>query len=647
MPTPSPIIAPMVGAALETSMALASRAIPPRPTATATRVSAIGSSAATIVPKATTSTTRAASRPAASAPDVSVSALMKAASPPSSAATPAARAGAIASATAVSGAGPSSVAGRSKAISAKPTRPSGDTVPGATGSSVNDPPAVPASPRTMAAATAHIPMVAHGLRALASPMRRVTRCMTVLLRWSGSDGGRRRWRRGTTLIAGAGGVARPRTGWPSPARRVVAGPRRPVAPRTAGTRIRPEMDDRAPGLAYRGSMPADQPRRFRGPFARWPRAADAALAVAVFLATVFLVDGPGDAIVVRPVGDVPIPALLVFAVASAALYRRRHAPLAVLGVALVAWALTLGSGYADLGGVAIIALYSAGRYATNDRWERLGVAAAVVVVILDGLLDPVPWGEILFGAVVMFVAWYVGRRLRLRRERADELLREQAAEARRIVVEERTRIARELHDVVAHRVSLMTVQAGAAKAVAAEDPEGALRAMGAVEEAGRQALDELRHLLGVLRPEADHDGLGPQPGLADLPRLVEQTRGAGLDVSLATDGVPARLPARVDLFAYRIVQEALTNVLKHAGPGARTEVRLGTEPGGIVIEVLDDGRGAAVLPGSDGAAVGARGHGIVGMRERALLLGGTLDARPRPGGGFRVAAHLPTGGEPA
>jgi signal transduction histidine kinase len=404
------------------------------------------------------------------------------------------------------------------------------------------------------------------------------------------------------------------------------------------------MDDRAPGLAYGWSMPADQPRRFRGPFTRWPRAADAALAVAVFLATVFLVDGPGDAVVVRPVGDVPIPALVVFAVASAALYRRRHAPLAVLGVALAAWAVTLGSGYADLGGAAIIALYSAGRYATNDRWEQLGVAAAVVVVILDGLLDPVPWGEILFGAVVMFVAWYVGRRVRLRQQRAAQLRREQAAEARRIVIEERTRIARELHDVVAHRVSLMTVQAGAAKAVAAEDPEGALRAMGAVEEAGRQALDELRHLLGILRPESDLDGLGPQPGLADLPRLVEQTRGAGLDVSLATDGVSAGLPARVDLFAYRIVQEALTNVLKHAGPGARTEVRLGTDQAGIVIEVLDDGRGAAVLPGAE---AGPRGHGIVGMRERARLLGGTLDARPRPGGGFQVVAHLPTGGEPA
>ena len=389
------------------------------------------------------------------------------------------------------------------------------------------------------------------------------------------------------------------------------------------------------------------PRRFRGPFARWPQAADGVLATVVFLGTVFVTDGPGDSLVIRPIGDVPIPALLVFAVASAALYWRRRAPLAVLAVVLVAWASTIGSGYADLGGVAIIALYSAGRYATNDRWAYLGVGAAIFVVTLDNLADPAPWGEAVFGAVVMFVAWYVGRRLRMRQERAAQLLREQAAEARRIVIEERARIARELHDVVAHRVSLMTVQAGAAKAVAAQDPEGALRAMGAVEEAGRQALEELRHLLGVLRPETDPDGLGPQPGLADLPRLVEQIRRAGLDVSLATDGVAAELPARVDLFAYRIVQEALTNVLKHAGPGTHSKVRLGSDSSGIVIEVLDDGRGATALPGLDPDDAGARGHGIVGMRERARLLGGTLDARPRPGGGFSVVAHLPTGGEPA
>ena len=416
------------------------------------------------------------------------------------------------------------------------------------------------------------------------------------------------------------------------------------------------------------TAPASRPplgnasRGFRGPFARWPRAADAVLATAVFLANVFLVDGPGDSTVIRPIGDVPITALLVFAVASAALYWRRHAPLAVLGVALVAWALTLGGSESQLGGVAIIALYSVGRYAGDSRWGQVGVAVAVAEVSVDLLNDPAPWGEAVFGGVVMFVAWYVGRRVQLRTERAAELLLEQAAEARRIVIEERTRIARELHDVVAHRVSLMTVQAGAAKAVAAEDPEGALRAMGAVEEAGRQALDELRHLLGVLRPETGLDGLGPQPGLADLPRLVEQTRGAGLDVSLATDGVPAELPARVDLFAYRIVQEALTNVLKHAGPGAHTEVRLGTDRSGIVVEVLDDGKGLEPPSAAAGpfrpadSPVGDRqdrrsgrsaGHGIVGMRERALLLGGTLDARPRPGGGFRVVAHLPTGGEPA
>ena len=172
---------------------------------------------------------------------------------------------------------------------------------------------------------------------------------------------------------------------------------------------------------------------------------------------------------------------------------------------------------------------------------------------------------------------------------------------------------------------------------AAADPEGAVRAMEAVEQAGRQALGELRHLLGVLRPEADVDGLGPQPGIAEVPRLVDQLREAGLNVSLTMDGLQTDLPARVDLSTYRIVQEALTNVLKHAGPSARTEVRLSTDNHGVAIDVLDNGHGATILPGS--------GHGIAGMRERAQLLGGSLDAGPRPGGGVRVVAHLPIGEE--
>jgi signal transduction histidine kinase len=445
-------------------------------------------------------------------------------------------------------------------------------------------------------------------------------------------------------------VPSPAGGWVRcsvPGRGLVADP--PVAARLtgeAGTRL--QAGEGGSGLAYGEGVSVDVSAsgRFRGPFTRWPRISDAVLAVVVFVLTVSVVDGPGDALAIRPIGDVPIAVLLVFAIAGAALYWRRRRPLIVLAVAVIAWTVLLGSGYADIGGVAIVALYSAGRYATEDRWAHVGVAAAIVVVIVDGLTDPVPWGEAVFGGIVMFVAWYVGRRVRLRSERAAQLRREKAAETRRIVTEERARIARELHDVVAHRVSLMTVQAGAARAVAAEDPEGARQAMAAVEEAGRQALDELRHLLGVLRPDADHGGLGPQPGLADLPRLVEQIRGAGVVVSLAADGVPAELPARVDLFAYRIVQEALTNVLKHAGPGTDVEVRLCTDRDGLVIEVRDDGHGAAVLPGADAGAGGTRGHGIVGMRERALLLGGDLDAGPRPEGGFRVVAYLPTRGEP-
>ena len=376
----------------------------------------------------------------------------------------------------------------------------------------------------------------------------------------------------------------------------------------------------------------------RRPFTRWPRSADAALAIGMFLVSVFLHPGPDDGILVRRVGDLPIAVLLLFAVASGALYWRRRYPTVVLAIALAAWLLTLGREYSNIGGVTLLALYATGRYAGSARWGQAGVAAAIGLLIGDNIIASLPWGDSAFGSVVMFGVWYVGRRLRLRAERAAELVSQRAAEDRRIVIDERARIARELHDVVAHRVSMMTVQAGAAQAVAADDPAAALEAMGAVEEAGREALAELRHLLGVLRPDADPDGLGPQPGLADLPRLIEQMQKAGLDVSLLTDSLPPALPTRVELSAYRIVQESLTNVLKHAGPGARTEVRLGVDGRSIVIEVTDDGRGGTTLPGS--------GHGTVGMRERALLLGGRLEAGPRPAGGFRVYAQLPIGGEP-
>ena len=381
-------------------------------------------------------------------------------------------------------------------------------------------------------------------------------------------------------------------------------------------------------------------RPVRGPFARWPRVADAVLAIVVFLAAVFVAtEEPNQDFDIRTFDDLSTIAVLIAAVASGALYWRRSRPLVVLGVTLAGSAVSMAIGYPEGGFAVIFAVYSAGRYADNDRWNYIGLGAAAALVGLGEFLDDVVLGELAFGLFVMFLVWYIGRRIRFRGERAEQLEREQAAEARRAVAEERTRIARELHDVVAHRVSLMTVQAGAAKTVAADDPEGALQAMEAVEQAGRQALDELRHLLGVLRPDAEVEVLGPQPGLADVPRLVEQLGEAGLEVSFTIDGAQTDLPARVDLFAYRIVQEALTNVLKHAGSHARTEVRVSTDNHGVEIEVLDNGHGATILPGS--------GHGIVGMRERALLLGGSLDTGPRPGGGFQVVAYLPTGEEPA
>jgi signal transduction histidine kinase len=381
-------------------------------------------------------------------------------------------------------------------------------------------------------------------------------------------------------------------------------------------------------------------RGFRGPFARWPRASDATLAAVLFLTTVFLTDGPGDSLLLRPITDVPVFVLVIFAVTGAVFYLRRRRPILVLGVAVAGWALLLPADPADLVGlVTMFALYSAGRYAASSRHGLAGLAAAIAVLVVDDGVRGSLWAEVSFGAVLMFVVWYVGRRLRLREEHAVETRRQREAEARRIVAEERTHIARELHDVVAHQVSMMTVQAGAAQAVVAADPEGARQAMAAVELAGRQALDELRHLLGVLRPETERGGLGPQPGLADLPRLIAQVRAAGLDVRI-TDGLRTALPTRVQLSAYRIIQEALTNVLKHGGPGTRTEVHLREDGTDITIEVVDHAPPGLTRPQ-------AAGHGIVGMRERATLLGGSLETGPRPEGGFRVVARLPLTGESA
>jgi signal transduction histidine kinase len=252
-------------------------------------------------------------------------------------------------------------------------------------------------------------------------------------------------------------------------------------------------------------------------------------------------------------------------------------------------------------------------------------------------------------------------------EYAERVERERDLRARRAVADERLRIARELHDVVAHNLSVVVVHAQALRSVVNRDPERALSLASSIEETGREALEEMRHLLGVLRAsdgagpgEADVDAdaddagpldpgpldrapldrgpLDPQPGLDALEGLVAQVRRAGLTVTLTTSGEPRRLPPAIELSAYRIVQEALTNVLKHAGP-ARAAVAVGYQDDTLVLDVTDDGRGAAA--GLDHPAVPGSGHGLVGMRERVALFGGQLSTGPRAGGGFGVRARIP------
>jgi signal transduction histidine kinase len=272
-------------------------------------------------------------------------------------------------------------------------------------------------------------------------------------------------------------------------------------------------------------------------------------------------------------------------------------------------------------------------------------AALAVVALWPGsgsdLLD------LSFGALLLAGAWVLGDSARVRRAytteleaRAAWLARERDFEAQRAVTAERARIARELHDVIAHHVSMMVVQAEAGPVVAERDPPGAARAFDGIAGIGRQALVEMRRLLGVLRSESDEPppSLAPQPGVAQLPSLVDQIRQTGLEVDLEVEGKPVPLPAGMDLSAYRIVQEALTNAVKHAGPSrVRVLVRYGDRD--LRIEVRDDGRGPAPA-----AANGGPGHGLIGMRERVHLFGGDLTAGPAPDGGFTVAARLPLGG---
>jgi signal transduction histidine kinase len=278
------------------------------------------------------------------------------------------------------------------------------------------------------------------------------------------------------------------------------------------------------------------------------------------------------------------------------------------------------------------------------RIRLIGLGAAVAVAVVVTLRDPNgSWTDMLSVIPAIGFAWGVGyvydghrRRTAELEERAARLEREQATEARAAVAEERARIAREMHDVVAHSLSVMVVQAEAAEAMLEVDPQRAQRPLSAVQDTGREALTDLRRMLGALRaPDEGAPSLAPQPGLAGLDALAEHVREAGLPVDLRIEGEPRPLPAGIDLSAFRIVQEGLTNVLKHAGP-ARAEVLVRYDPDAINLEVTDDGRGS-------GGDRENGGHGLVGMRERVAVYGGELRAGPRPAPerGFALSARLP------
>ena len=270
------------------------------------------------------------------------------------------------------------------------------------------------------------------------------------------------------------------------------------------------------------------------------------------------------------------------------------------------------------------------------------VAVNAVTPIVGDALRASPAYVIINNLLTALVSFFVGRAVQARRastlalrERARVAEESQRSLAEQAVAEERRRIARELHDVVAHHVSVMSVLATGARRVLRRNPDAADEALGNIEDTSRTALREMRRLLDVLRTDAEPAAdLTPQPGLTGIEALVEQVREAGLPVSLRVDGTPGPLEPGVALTIFRIVQEALTNTLKHGGPAATAQVRLGFGVYWLIVEIVDTGRGP--VPDS-----GRVGHGLVGMRERVGLYGGTLRTGPRPGGGFRICAKIP------
>ena len=334
----------------------------------------------------------------------------------------------------------------------------------------------------------------------------------------------------------------------------------------------------------------------------------------------------------------PSAALVLVGLACLVLAWRRRWPVTVLVISVAAAAVYTGLGYMN-GAVLVapmIALYTVASLTDLRRAVIYGLGTLAVLGSASVAVNPLgPFGGGVIILPFMTAAVVVAGIAVANRRAYVESIRDRAEQdARRRIDEERLRIARELHDVVAHTMATINVQAGVAAHVLPTRPETVAESLQVIKAASKEGLRELRAILNVLRQADDADPTQPAPGTAQLAALIAGARQAGLDTTLTVTGKPVPLPAAVDLAAYRIVQESLTNAIRHAGPATAT-VALGYARDELRIDVTDTGRGPALAAGSNG------GHGLAGMRERAVTVGGTLETGPGPGGGFRVAARLP------
>ena len=399
---------------------------------------------------------------------------------------------------------------------------------------------------------------------------------------------------------------------------------------------------------------------------RHPRLVDGVPAFFLWIIGVATIWGTNSGVTQSEAGVLPVPRpgvglaqLVVMAIitvmAGAVVFRRKY-PVHAFVIAAVAGALQVLSFPRPVGTdlAILLLLYTLAAYRPR-RVSILGLcvclAGSIAAVVTwmpaqTGLIDKVLLASLIFSGTAG-LAWVLGDSMQYRRaylvaleDRAARLERERDAQAQIAAAAERARIARELHDVIAHNVSVMVVQADGASYALRSEPERTAQALAAISQTGRKALSEMRRLLGILRSGDEQSVLAPVPGLDQLRELLDQARAAGMSVSFTFEGATRPLAQGAELAAYRVVQESLTNTRKHGGLAAAAAVTLRYEPDGLLVQVTDDGLGAAA-PG-DGA-----GHGLTGMRERIEMYGGTVQAGPLPGGGYQVTARLPdTGAEP-